>query len=299
MRSDRPLVSILMNCYNGEKYLRPALESVIAQTFQNWEMIFWDNQSTDASAAICKSYDDPRIRYFCSAEHTELGAARRLAFQEIRGDLVEILDADDVCHPERLMRQVAFLDENPQVALVGSWVQLIDENGRVFGEFKPPANQDDLQDCLGWTNPIIHSSAMYRHQLAREAGGYPGELINASDYGLTLLLAQQLRIAVVDDFLCQLRVLATSMSHSNKYREIVAREELMLLQRAAALLPLSEKAFRLNRRSQAIANIRLGISKISDGSTLIGLKLIVCSLLREPSALWGSGAVRRYFGEPF
>lgn len=243
MRSDRPLVSILMNCYNGEEYLRPALESVIAQIYQNWELNFWDNQSTDTTVAICKSYGDPRIRCFCSEEHAELGAARKLAFQEIRGDLVAILDADDVCHPTRLMRQVAFLDENPQAALVGSWVQLIDEKGKVFGEFRPPVNQNDLHDCLRWTNPIIHSSAMYRYRLAREAGGYPGDLINASDYGITLMLARHFRIAVVDDFLCKLRVVTTSMSHSKKYRGTVAGEELMLLQRAAVSLPLSAKRF--------------------------------------------------------
>lgn len=119
MQPDQPLVSILMNCYNGEKYLRPALDSVVAQTYPDWELIFWDNQSSDRSAEICKSYGDPRIRYFYAAEHTELGAARILAFQQVRGEFVAILDADDIAHPERLARQVAFLREHPATALVG------------------------------------------------------------------------------------------------------------------------------------------------------------------------------------
>src|SRR3990172_11917066 len=108
---EQPLVSILMNCYNGEKYLREAIESVLAQTYQNWELIFWDNQSTDCSAVICKNYGDSRIRYFCASEHTELGIARILAFHKIRGEYVAVLDADDISHPDRLMRQVGFLEQ--------------------------------------------------------------------------------------------------------------------------------------------------------------------------------------------
>jgi len=299
VRSDQPLVSILMNCYNGEKYLRAALDSILAQTYQNWEVIFWDNQSTDGSAAICKSYGASRIRYFYATEHTELGAARKLAFQQIRGDFVAVLDADDVSHPDRLTRQVAFLEQNPEVALVGSWVQYIDERGIAFAELKPPANQDELKDCLGWTNPIVHSSTMYRRRLALEVGGYSDDLIHASDFSLLLALAQHFRIAIIDDSLCQLRVLSTSMSHSKKYRPVAARESLMLFQRAAVLLPLSAKAHRLNRRAQAIEKLKLGISRLSDGTMLPGFKLILHALLSEPSALWGNGPVRRFFGKPF
>jgi glycosyltransferase involved in cell wall biosynthesis len=288
-----------MNCYNGGKYLHAALDSILAQTYQNWEVVFWDNQSTDGSAEICNSYRDSRIRYFCAREHVELGAARILAFQQIRGDFVAVLDADDVSHPERLMRQVAFLEKNPEVALVGSWVQYINERGMRFGEYKPPTNQHELHDCLGWTNPIIHSSTMYRHRLAVEVGGYSAELIQASDFGLILGLAQHCRIAIIDDFLCQLRVLSTSMSHSKKYRAIAAREALMLFQRAADLLPLSAKALRLNRRAQAIQRTKLGISSLSDGAMLPGLKLILHALLSEPSALWGNGPIRRFFGKAF
>src|SRR5688572_25586270 len=159
-----------MNCYNGEKYLREALDSVVAQTYQNWELIFWDNQSTDGSAAICKSYRDPRIRYFYAPTHTELGPARILAFQQIRGEFVAVLDADDISHPERLARQVAFLQSRPEVALVGSWARYIDQHGRSYAEFRPPTEQDELRDCLGWHHPIVHSSTMYRHAAAVRVG---------------------------------------------------------------------------------------------------------------------------------
>ena len=77
-----PKVSILMNCYNGEKYLHHAIESVLFQTYKNWEIIFWDNRSTDNSAFILKSYKDNRIKYYLASSHSKLGEARKKAFSK-------------------------------------------------------------------------------------------------------------------------------------------------------------------------------------------------------------------------
>jgi len=284
-----------MNCYNGEKFLREALDSVLAQTHRNWEVIFWDNQSTDGSATICKSYGDPRIRYFYATEHTELGAARISAFQKVRGEFVAVLDADDISHPERLARQVAFLEAHPDVALVGSWARYIDQHGKTFAEFKPPTDQNELRDCLGWHHPIVHSSTMYRYPLAVRVGGYSEDLIYASDLGLLLALAQHFQIAMIDDFLCRLRVLSTSMTRSRKYHVVNARERLTLLRRAADLLPLSAKARRLNRRALASLEIMLGVATLRAGAVLEGVKSISHGFVRDPSVLWFNGRVRRFF----
>ena len=85
---DKPLVSILMNCYNGEKYLKETLNSVIEQTYKNWELIFWDNQSTDKSAKIYKEYKDKRFKYYYSDKHTGLGEARSRAFKYLTGEFI-------------------------------------------------------------------------------------------------------------------------------------------------------------------------------------------------------------------
>src|SRR3972149_5927289 len=89
-----PLVSVIMNCYNGARYLREALASVLVQTFTDWEIVFWDNQSADESAAIFKSYSDRRFRYFLAPEHTVLGRARNLAVEQARGEWIAFLDCD-------------------------------------------------------------------------------------------------------------------------------------------------------------------------------------------------------------
>ncbi len=80
---EQPLISVIMNCYNGEKFLREALDSVLTQTYTNWELIFWDNQSTDKSKDILLSYNDSRLKYFYATQHTNLGKARNLAMKKL------------------------------------------------------------------------------------------------------------------------------------------------------------------------------------------------------------------------
>jgi len=295
---EQPLVSVLMNCYNGEKYLREAIESVLSQSYENWELVFWDNRSSDNSGTICKSYEDPRIRYFLAERHTNLAAARILAFQQVCGEFVAVLDVDDTSHSDRLARQVAFLEQHPEVALVGSWVKLVNTHGKLISEYRPPVNTDELYQCLGWTNPIVNSSSMYRRQIAELLGGYSAEFLNSQDFCLVLDIAAQFKIAVIDDFLCHLMISSTSLSRST-YRVIAAKETLLLLQRSAERLTLSQNTMSLNRRSIAIAQVKLGIYRILDGEIITGLKQIIFNLIDQPSTLWGNGLARRLFGKPY
>ena len=98
----RPTVSILMNCFNGGKYLRSAIESVLSQDYSDWELLFWDNQSSDDSKDIFHSYSDKRLRYFLASEHTSLGEARRLVTEYANGEWIAILDVDDYWLPQNL-----------------------------------------------------------------------------------------------------------------------------------------------------------------------------------------------------
>jgi glycosyltransferase involved in cell wall biosynthesis len=112
-----PLVSIIMNCYNGEKYLRVALDSVIAQTYQKWELIFWDNQSTDQSKELFMSYDDERLNYFNAPKHTLLYEARNYAIEKASGEFYAFLDVDDWWVKEKLEKQIPLFND-PEVGLV-------------------------------------------------------------------------------------------------------------------------------------------------------------------------------------
>lgn len=115
-----PKISILMNCYNSDEYLRKTIDCVIDQTFDDWELIFWDNQSTDKSAEIAKSYSDKRIKYFYASEHTSLYKGRSSALKHCTGDFLAFLDCDDLWMPSKLEKQLRIFEENENIVLVHS-----------------------------------------------------------------------------------------------------------------------------------------------------------------------------------
>ena len=108
----KPLVSILMNCFNGEIFLQEALESILRQSYDNWELIFWDNKSTDKSIKIVSDINDERIKIYRSLDHTNLGKARKNALQNAKGDYLAFLDVDDLWEKDKLNNQLKVFNEN-------------------------------------------------------------------------------------------------------------------------------------------------------------------------------------------
>ena len=119
----QPLVTIIMNCYNGETYLKESINSVLSQTYKNWEFIFWDNKSQDKSAEIFKGYEDKRFKYFYANEHTTLYKARNLAIKKSKGDFIAFLDTDDLWDKNKLELQLRYFN-NIEVGVVYSnlWI---------------------------------------------------------------------------------------------------------------------------------------------------------------------------------
>ena len=125
--SDNPLISVIMNCYNSSKYLTEAIESVFAQSYENWEIVFWDNASTDASPQIAKAFS-PKLRYFRGEHNVLLGEARNYALEKARGNFIAFLDCDDLWQPDKLEKQI-LLFSNPEVGLVYSDAIYFNERG--------------------------------------------------------------------------------------------------------------------------------------------------------------------------
>ena len=295
MNARAPRVSVLMTIYNAQPFLRESIDSLVSQSFDDWELVALENGSTDGSSSVLAEYSDARVRALPFARNIGRTAALRHAFAQARGEYIAVLDADDVALPERLKLQTAFLDEHPQTAIVGSWVRYIDRQSRAFAEFRPPTGPEELRECLGWTNPIVHSSAMFRKQSAVAAGGYPADLVYAQDFGLTIALARRSGIAMIPEFLAHQRVSTSSMTASGAYRTNVASEELSIYQRAASQLALSAHARRLNRRAQAVAEIKLGVATMRANAIFQGLRHVARGLAKDPSALWANGPMQRMF----
>jgi glycosyltransferase involved in cell wall biosynthesis len=143
-----PIVSVIMNGYNCEKFLKQAIDSVLSQAYKNLEIIFWDNASTDSTKSIATSYG-PRLRYFRSETNTTLGAARNSAIEQAQGEFIAFLDTDDYWLPEKLVLQVAILQKSKEVDFIYSNCYLLNQQtgrqrkwlskpqpvGNVFGRF--------------------------------------------------------------------------------------------------------------------------------------------------------------------
>ncbi|MEO0827014.1 MAG: glycosyltransferase family 2 protein [Cyanobacteria bacterium J06639_16] len=281
-----PLVSVLMNCYNGETYLREAIDCVLAQTYQNWELIFWDNQSTDRSAEIFKSYGDARLKYFRAPEHTELGAARARAFQHLSGEFVAVLDADDLWLPHKLEKQIPHFGGsgtgNSTIVIVGTWCRCIDETGQEINQATPPTTMTDICDAMVWGNPLPNSSIVFRKAAASRQGGYDASFVCANDFDLWLKLIELGDVVILPEFLTDIRDLSTSLTRSSRYRLHIAYEDLILHQRAAKQLPLNLQTWYANRKALARHGTDYGQALLQTGMFFQGWKWIIWGLWKDP-----------------
>ena len=124
MKNKDKLISIILNCYNGEEFLRDALTSVVNQTYKRWELIFWDNKSSDKSKNIMKSYKNKKFKYYISKKHTSLYAARNLAIKKAKGNFIGFIDADDIWEKDKLSKQIKlFNDKKVAVVYGNSWIK--------------------------------------------------------------------------------------------------------------------------------------------------------------------------------
>lgn len=202
-----PRVSVIMNCLNGERYLREAIESVFAQTYTDWEIVFWDNASTDASAEIAKSYGE-RVRYFRSEETYALGKARNLAIAQARGEYVALLDCDDVWLPEKLGKQVSLGDTGSSIVLIYSDSYFIDPDGTVIGRYfrhAPPPPGDAFIGLLTRRNFIPCLTVLMRRTVVEKVGGFNPALGYAEDFDLFLRILRTHGAAYVDEPLAKYR----------------------------------------------------------------------------------------------
>lgn len=198
----QPLVSVVMNCYNSSRYLREAIDSVLAQTYQNWEIIFWDNQSSDASAEIFNSYSDPRFRYCLAPEHSKLGRARNLAVAQARGDWLCFLDCDDVWLPNKLEQQIAIIaDEDPDLGFVYGQMLVLDENGNSESKWSARMRkyrkktllkklpEGVILEKLLAVNFVPLLTAIVNRKFYHEVGGISEHFEQAEDYDLFVKIA--------------------------------------------------------------------------------------------------------------
>jgi glycosyltransferase involved in cell wall biosynthesis len=208
-----PKVTVLMAVYHGERYIREAVESILCQTFRDFQFLIINDGSTDNTRDLILSYDDPRI-VLVDNEHN-VGQTRSLnrGLDLAAGELIARQDADDISEPERLAKQVAFLDRHPEVALLGTWYKEIDLHGTVVGDRKLPCNTTDIRWSLLFFCPFVHSSAMLRKSVvSKQIGFYKEALACSQDYELWHRIARRFPVANLPEPLVRLRTTPWSMT---------------------------------------------------------------------------------------
>lgn len=185
-----PRVSVVMSAYNEERYIAGAIESILAQTFTDFEFVIVDDGSTDRTVEIIESYDDPRIRLLRQPQNHGVVAAWTRGIAESTGEYIARMDADDLSHPERFERQVAFLDRHPDVAAVGTTYRLIDHDGITLQTAASLLGDAVMRAGLLHVNVIAHPSVMMRRTAFVASGGYREEAFPAEDYDLWCRMAR-------------------------------------------------------------------------------------------------------------
>lgn len=210
-----PLVSVLMPVYNGEKYLAEAVESILSQTFADFEFLIINDASRDRTVEIIESYGDPRIRLVHNETNLKLIATLNKGIELARGKYIARMDADDISLPNRLERQIKFLEANPSIAVCGCWVDMIGEDqGKVW---KFPVEPDEIKARLLFENCISHPGATVRksileHPPIRYNPAYP----HVEDWEFWCHISMNHRIYNIPEALLQYRLNDNSVSQVYK-----------------------------------------------------------------------------------
>lgn len=165
-----PLVSVVMSVYNTEKYLKESIESILNQTFKEFEFIIVNDGSNDNSLEIIKSYNDTRI-VILNQSNTGLAKALNNGIRLAKGKYIARMDADDISHPDRITKQVVFLNENPEYAVIGSNSTFIDMQSNRLYDSNYVLNDEEIRNRLP-LSPFFHSSTMFQKIIFEEIGGY-------------------------------------------------------------------------------------------------------------------------------
>ena len=212
--NERVTVSIVLPIHDGAPYLRQAIDSMLAQSFSDFELIAIDDGSTDSSGDIVEAYSDQRI-ILLRQENRGLPATLNRGIALARGRYVARQDQDDVSQPDRLAKQVEFLDSHPDIAMVGTWAEIVATSGRSDMRFhRHPHDPAILRFELLFDNPFVHSSVMMRMSALDEVGGYTTDRTRQppEDYELWSRIARRHPVSNIPEVLHRYREVAGSMS---------------------------------------------------------------------------------------
>tara|TARA_A100001015_G_C14826622_1_gene646958 strand:+ start:169 stop:903 length:735 start_codon:yes stop_codon:yes gene_type:complete len=222
-------VSVLMNCYNSEQYIQNSIQSLINQTFDEWELIVWDDASTDNTLSIAHSFIDKRIKIYKNDLHIGLGLSRVKAQEYLKGEYISILDSDDIYEKDKLKKQIQAFKENKNLSLVTSWYSIIDKKNKEMNKIRISNNLSEIKKKLYGDNIFAHSSIVYKRIEAEKVGWYSNKLEYSQDYDLTIKLLKNNPFFVVQEYLVKIRDSETSMTRNLSLQSLILNEHFEIL----------------------------------------------------------------------
>ncbi len=214
-----PKVTVLMPVYNGEKYLRKAIESILNQTFKDFEFLIINDGSTDRTKEIILSYRDQRIVYLENEENIGLTKSLNKGLKIAKGEYIARMDGDDVSLPERLEKQVEFLDRNSDYVLVGSDCTVLDESGKKIRTDLSILSNSTLKAALALKNCFKHGSVMFRKDTFFSAEGYDENFYCTQDYDLWTRMVKKGSVCNLPEVLFYRREHSKSIGSLNSYKQ--------------------------------------------------------------------------------
>ena len=214
-----------MAVHNGEKYIRQALESILNQSYSDFQFIIIDDGSSDETSVIVKSYRDTRIMLIHNKINLGLSRSLNIGLSYTNSQFIARMDADDISYPDRFEKQMTFMINNPQLGALGSSYKVIDEKGLVIEHHKQPYNDLSIRWQLLFNNAFCHSSLMIRKRFLDQIGGNYDNLTSAQDFSLVSRLVKVSKLANLPDFLVMWRKSEQQISSSRKTeQELMASE---------------------------------------------------------------------------
>lgn len=211
-----PKTSVVMSVYNGERYLREAVDSILNQTFRDFEFLIVNDGSTDGTEKILRCYRDFRIKIVNNERNIGLTKSLNKGLKLAKGEYIARQDADDISLPQRLEKQVKFLDTHRHVALIGSPFLVINEDGKILGVQTVLLLNEEIQKRLLKDNAFGHGTSMFRKDCLDKIGLYREEFKSAQDYDLWLRISERYNVANIAEPLYKWRISLSSVSVKGK-----------------------------------------------------------------------------------
>jgi glycosyltransferase involved in cell wall biosynthesis len=220
-KNSKPLVSVLMTAYNAERYISLAIESILNQTYDNFEFIIIEDCSKDNTWDVIKEYakEDKRIIAKRNEVNLNAGGSSNKGLEMCKGKYIVRMDADDWSFPDRIERQVEFMEENEKVVCSGGSIVVCNENMEKIGRRKYHLNHNDILDTILRLNPIPHPASIWRKSAIEKTKGYPTKLGISEDYCLVLEISQYGELGNIEEELIKYRVHKKSESNHKMRRQ--------------------------------------------------------------------------------